>query len=293
MLRSKQAIVIGPTPPGTGVIAPATARTAVKSTSPTTRLRPSASAIGLMPTSITVAPGLTQSAPTIFGWPVAAIRMSARRQISAASRAFRVGHGYRAIGGEEQSRDRFPDNVRSAEDRRLGSPQVLMNRVDQSQAALRGARYQALEATPQSSDIDRMEAVDILCGVDRGDDPVWFDLARQWKLNQDPVDTVVAVELLDLGNETRLRDVARQADVEDGEAGTGAGAAFGADINLARRIVTDQDCGKAWSDRPLVVQARCDLGGTLPQCGSECTALDHLPVPHLALLLDRRTSNTT
>ena len=61
MLSRRQAIVIGPTPPGTGVIAPAIALTEAKSTSPTTRVRPSGSAAALIPTSMTVAPGLTQS----------------------------------------------------------------------------------------------------------------------------------------------------------------------------------------------------------------------------------------
>src|ERR671916_190490 len=44
VLRSSTAMVIGPTPPGTGVIAPATCEAAAKSTSPTslpsTRLMP-------------------------------------------------------------------------------------------------------------------------------------------------------------------------------------------------------------------------------------------------------------
>jgi SAM-dependent methyltransferase len=50
--------VIGPTPPGTGVIAPATSATPSKSTSPTRR----PSAVRLVPTSITTAPGRTMSA---------------------------------------------------------------------------------------------------------------------------------------------------------------------------------------------------------------------------------------
>src|SRR5439155_5396442 len=74
VLSKRQAIVIGPTPPGTGVIAPATALTEAKSTSPTTRPRPSSSAVGVIPTSMTVAPGFTQSALTIRGRPAAAIR---------------------------------------------------------------------------------------------------------------------------------------------------------------------------------------------------------------------------
>ena len=56
VLRSSIAMVIGPTPPGTGVIAPATSATASKSTSPT-----SPSSSRLVPTSITAAPGLTKS----------------------------------------------------------------------------------------------------------------------------------------------------------------------------------------------------------------------------------------
>src|SRR5207302_5046049 len=54
----RSAIVIGPTPPGTGVIQPATSLTASKSTSPASV----PSARRLMPTSTTHAPGLTIAA---------------------------------------------------------------------------------------------------------------------------------------------------------------------------------------------------------------------------------------
>ena len=52
------AIVRRPTPPGTGVIAPATSTALSKSTSPTNYL----GAMRLIPTSITVAPGFIISA---------------------------------------------------------------------------------------------------------------------------------------------------------------------------------------------------------------------------------------
>src|SRR6516165_10824475 len=65
VLASRQAIVIGPTPPGTGVMAPATLHTAAKATSPTMLDLPLSSVTRLMPTSITVAPGLTQLRRTI------------------------------------------------------------------------------------------------------------------------------------------------------------------------------------------------------------------------------------
>ena len=61
MLRNRQAIVIGPTPPGTGVSASATARAAAKSTSPSRRDAPSSPMVRLIPTSTTVAPGLLRT----------------------------------------------------------------------------------------------------------------------------------------------------------------------------------------------------------------------------------------
>src|SRR6266568_6027928 len=60
VLASRHAIVIGPTPPGTGVSAPATPRASSNATSPTMRDLPPPPGTRLMPTSITVAPGLIQ-----------------------------------------------------------------------------------------------------------------------------------------------------------------------------------------------------------------------------------------
>jgi hypothetical protein len=71
---------IGPTPPGTGVIALAISLTASKSTSPQRT-----SSTRLMPTSITTAPGFTKLASTIRGRPTAAIRTSARAHVPARS----------------------------------------------------------------------------------------------------------------------------------------------------------------------------------------------------------------
>ncbi len=67
------AIVIGPTPPGTGVIAPATFSAVSNSTSPTSFL----SATLFIPTSITTAPGFIISPVTKFGIPTATTKMSA------------------------------------------------------------------------------------------------------------------------------------------------------------------------------------------------------------------------
>src|ERR1051326_2217418 len=67
--------VIGPTPPGTGVIAPAISFALSNSTSPTSLPLEDR----VIPTSITVAPGLMWSPVIAPGRPVATMRMSALR----------------------------------------------------------------------------------------------------------------------------------------------------------------------------------------------------------------------
>ncbi len=75
MFCIRVATVIGPTPPGTGVIQLARSDAAWKPTSPTSR--PSSSR--LIPTSITTAPGFTHSPGISCGRPTATTRMSAPR----------------------------------------------------------------------------------------------------------------------------------------------------------------------------------------------------------------------
>jgi methylenetetrahydrofolate dehydrogenase (NADP+)/methenyltetrahydrofolate cyclohydrolase len=82
------AMVIGPTPRGTGVMSDATGRTLSKSTSPTSRvpLLAAGSAMRFIPTSITTAPGLTIAPVTSRARPAATTRMSASRVCAARSR---------------------------------------------------------------------------------------------------------------------------------------------------------------------------------------------------------------
>src|SRR6476646_2653617 len=81
VLRRSIAIVIGPTPPGTGVIAPAHSLADAKWTSPN-----NLPSTRFMPTSITVAPGFSHSPLIISARPTAATTMSPRRTTWARSR---------------------------------------------------------------------------------------------------------------------------------------------------------------------------------------------------------------
>ena len=76
--RSSMVIVMGPTPPGTGVSHPATGETLSKSTSP----QSFPAALRFIPTSMTTAPGLTIFPVTNPALPTAEIRISARRVTS-------------------------------------------------------------------------------------------------------------------------------------------------------------------------------------------------------------------
>ena len=83
-------MVMGPTPPGTGVIYDALGATFSKSTSPTS-LYPrgeSGSSTRLMPTSMMTAPSLTISAVSNLGLPAATMMISAVRHIDLRSRVF-------------------------------------------------------------------------------------------------------------------------------------------------------------------------------------------------------------
>ena len=82
------AIVIGPTPPGTGVTAPATCMASAKATSPTIRVFPPSPGTRLIPTSMMVAPDFIQSPRTISGRPMAATSRSAPRQTEGRSSVF-------------------------------------------------------------------------------------------------------------------------------------------------------------------------------------------------------------
>ena len=79
MFQRSIVIVIGPTPPGTGVMAEATAAQEAKSASPQRRYPYGfvASGTRFTPTSITTAPGFSMSPVSVLGRPAATTTTSA------------------------------------------------------------------------------------------------------------------------------------------------------------------------------------------------------------------------
>src|SRR3546814_13121810 len=86
------------------------------------------------------------------------------------------------------------DLVRSPDDDRILAREIAELVLEQHQAAQRCARHETLEPGRESPSIDRMEAVDLLVGVDPGDDRLFVDMLGKRKLDEDVIDRGVGVE---------------------------------------------------------------------------------------------------
>ena len=198
-------MVIGPTPPGTGVIAPATFAASAKATSPTMRDLPSSPGTRLMPTSITVAPGLIQSPRTISGRPDGGDQQVGAPAHTRQIARLGMGDRHRRILRQQQLRHRLADDVGAADHHRFQAGERRMHGLGQQHAAERRARHQRRQAAGEPPDIERMEAVDVLGRIDGGDDLLRVDLLRQRQLHQDAVHCASALSSRDQRRAVRLR----------------------------------------------------------------------------------------
>ena len=189
VFSSSIVIVSGPTPPGTGVMAPAIWRTDSKSTSPH-----SLPSTRLMPTSITVAPGFTISAVTNRGWPMAAIKMSAWRVISGRFRVrlWQIVTVASAWGPRWASikRNRFADDFAAPEHHHVsaGGFDVVVN--EQLLNPLRRAGQKPRPALNEQADVLRMKRIDIFQRMHGIENALFVDLLRQWKLDENAVNRI-------------------------------------------------------------------------------------------------------
>ena len=235
------ATVIAPTPPGTGVIQPAISAASSKATSP----QSVPSSRRWIPTSMTAAPGLIQSARTCSGRPTAAIRMSASRAIDRGVLRGGVadGDGRVAAGPflHQQERHRLADDVRPPQHDRSGPLGLDPAVLEQLLHAQRGAGDEPGPADGQQAGVLGVEAVDVLARVDPLDDPSFVDVVRQRQLHEEAVDGRIGVEGLDGVEQIGLGHVGRQSADLAAHAGLAAGVLLAADVDLAGRILADQD----------------------------------------------------
>ena len=260
-------MVMGPTPPGTGVIAPGDldrrveidvanqAHPALRRAGPVVR------EIRLMPTSITVAPGAIQSPGTMRGRPTA--RRPGYRRGGIPRRGSRVREWaivHRAVLAEQQLRHRFADDVGAAEHEGAQPLQRAQPVLQHRQAAARRARRQRLAAGRQPAGVDDVEAVDILVRVDGVEHGGLGDAVRQRQLHQDAMDGGIVVQAPHQREQRFPVRIRRQLVLEGVQPGLDGRPALVADIDLARRILADQHDGEAGRQAVVGFQ-RGDLAG--------------------------------
>ena len=85
-----------------------------------------------------------------------------------------------------------------------------------------------------------MEAVHVLDRVDRAQHGVRVDLARERELDEDPVDAVVAVELVEELEQRALRRVGREPAVDAAQAVRGRGLVLLPHVDVRSRVVADE-----------------------------------------------------
>jgi hypothetical protein len=134
--------------------------------------------------------------------------------------------------------------------------------------AERGAGHKAGQADGEAACVDDVEPVDILVRVDRGEHRIGVDLVRERQLDQDAVNGRIGVEAKHQFEQYGLLGVGRQAVFEGAHAGGGGLAGLVAHIDLACRIIADQNHGEAGVaaaldqgcdlDRQVGEQAGCD-----------------------------------
>ena len=163
------------------------------STSPTSL----PSSVRLTPTSITVAPGFTMSGVTSPGRPTAATRMSARRVWRGEVVRARVADRHRRVLGKEEHRHRLADDLAPPDHDRLVALQLDPVLLEHHHHARGRRRHEERLAEVETARVEDVEAVDVLGRVDRAQHRRLVHVRGERKLDEDPVDTVVRVELVD------------------------------------------------------------------------------------------------
>ena len=238
MLRRSAAIVIGPTPPGTGVRSPATSADV---------RRDVAHDLAVDAVDPDVDDGRARPDHLGRDHPGAADRSDhdvglADERAEVARAAVRERHG--RVLGEEQERHRLSHDVRAADDdgaRALELDLVVAEDLHDPRGCRRRERRAALE---QEAGVRGMEAVHVLHRVDRVDDAVLVDLLRQGELREDPGHARVGVQVGDEREQVGLGGVRGELVVDRLDAGLGAGLALHAHVDGRGGVVADEHGGE-------------------------------------------------
>src|SRR5215831_18510068 len=156
------------------------------------RVLPPSPGTRLIPTSMTVAPGLIQSPRTISGRPMAATSTSARRQTEGRSLVREWVMVTVAFSAKRSCATGLPTMFERPAT--TASRPASVNGLGKNHTAHRGARHERRQPTGKAALIDQMETVDILRWIDCGNDLLCVDLFGEGQLDQNTTDFLVGIE---------------------------------------------------------------------------------------------------
>ncbi len=119
--------------------------------------------------------------------------------------------------------------------------------MDKLHTACGGAGQEVIIPYHNLADIDRVECIHILFGIDRIDDGLFIKMLRQRKLAQNAVNFAVIVELLDQRKKLGFGGFGGKRIFPRGVADLGASLLFVVDVYAGSGVVTDDNHRKAGS----------------------------------------------
>ncbi len=197
-----------------------------------------------MPTSITVAPGLTNYFVTRPARPIAATRMSASRRHSGKIGRLRVADRHRRVALQQQQRHRLADDVAAADDARPASSDWDAFRVQQLDDPEGGARHHRWTSLDEPTDAARRNAVDVFVrgdGVEDSRHRAVADRRGQRSLHQNAVVSRTPIQPLDQREHVCERRVLWQPFEIGTEPCFAARLQLEPDVDLRGRILSDKD----------------------------------------------------
>jgi hypothetical protein len=157
-----------------------------------------------------------------------------------------MADGDGGIGVHEQKSHGLAHDVAAAKDHGVGAFDLNLVAAQNFHAARGRARDESRASADQTTEVYRMKAVNILCGIDGFENALSVDLGREGKLDKNSIHSAVIVQVLDetehlFGSDRRGRRVH-----PTGKAELLARGDFGFDVELRGGIFADKDSGKTW-----------------------------------------------
>src|SRR5712664_699391 len=198
---------------------------------------------------------------------------------------FGMADGDSGVGVHQEQGHGFADDVAAAEDDGVGAFDLDVVAAQNFHAAGGSAGDQAGASADQATEVDGMKTVHVLGGIDGFQDALGIDLRGKRKLDENPVNVVVAIQVFDDGEQIESGHGGRRGEERAGKAELFAGGNLAFDVKLRSGILADKDrretgtnaCGGEESD--FVTQFGEDL---VPNFGAVENARGHSWLAFLA-----------